>query len=356
MSVRALRCRCIAFALCVICAGYAGGIAVAHVTVGRWGRLTSPPATPEEQPVSVWTGHLMVVFSRRHLPPTPRYPVVGRNVNLAMAYNPGVDRWRRLSSVPPGPSGSAQGDTKLVWTGSEVLFWGVTNGALDPVSNRWRSLPASPLRGRYGAGIVVWTGREMIGWGGGCCGDAFSDGAAYNPATNRWRMLPRAPLAGSQRPAGSWDGHELLLFVGARGAAYNPTSNSWRRIAPLPAGAVSEQAVWDAHELLVLGGAGVRSSSGWPASRRVFAYDPATNHWRRLASMESGRTGAAAVWAGKLLLVWGGRTAVEPPFASENGATPRTGSPMTRLATRGLRFHPPRFSDAAIRRRSGPGI
>ena len=29
------------------------------------------------------------------------------------------------------------------------------SGALDPVSNRWRSLPASPLRGRYGAGIVV---------------------------------------------------------------------------------------------------------------------------------------------------------------------------------------------------------
>jgi hypothetical protein len=38
-----------------------------------------------------------------------------------------------------------------------------------------------------------------------------------------------------------------------------------------------------------------------------FAYNLATNRWRRLPSMESGRTGAAAVWTGKRLLVWGGR-------------------------------------------------
>lgn len=41
-----------------------------------------------------------------------------------------------------------------------------------------------------------------------------------------------------------------------------------------------------------------------------FAYKPATNRWRRLPSMESGRTGAAAVWTGKRLLVWGGRMAL----------------------------------------------
>ena len=53
----------------------------------------------------------------------------------------------------------------------------------------------------------------MIGWGGGCCGDASADGAAYDPATNTWRKLPRSPLAPEQSPIGAWTGHELILLV-----------------------------------------------------------------------------------------------------------------------------------------------
>ena len=108
--------------------------------------------------------------------------------------------------------------------------------AFNPLTNRWRQ-----LRRGHG-GLVVWTGRELIGWGGGCCGDAFSDGVAYNPSANRWRNLPRSPLAGSQSPLGAWAGRELFVFVGnldpdgkpwparlARAAAYNPATNTWRR-------------------------------------------------------------------------------------------------------------------------------
>jgi Kelch motif/Galactose oxidase, central domain len=162
---------------------------------------------------------------------------------------------------------------------------------------------------------VVWTGRELIGWGGGCCGDAFSDGVAYNPASNRWRALPRSPLAGSQHPVGAWTGRELVIFVGgldpdgkrwparlARAAAYNPTTDTWRRIAPLPAPRGSASAVWDGREILVVGGTGAESTG--------LAYDPATNRWRQLPRLEpSGRTGAAVVWTGRRLLIWGGQRA-----------------------------------------------
>jgi N-acetylneuraminic acid mutarotase len=199
-----------------------------------------------------------------------------------------------------------------------MLVWGQgLREAFDPRTNRWRRLPGSPLLSVHeGHGLVVWTGRELIGWGGGCCGDAFSDGVAFNPATNRWRALAPTPLAGSQQPIGAWTGRELIIFVGglnpdgkpwparlARAAAYNPATDKWRRIAPLPAPRGGANAVWDGREVLVVGGA-VSGTS--PLPRVGFAYNPATNRWRRLPRMETGRIGAAAVWTGARLLVWGG--------------------------------------------------
>ena len=165
-------------------------------------------------------------------------------------------------------------------------------------------------------GVVVWTGREAIGWGGGCCGDARADGAAYNPATRRFRKLSRSPLAPSQSPLGVWNGRELLIFVSgfdpegkpwparfARAAAYDPSKNTWRRIAALPVAGprLAGSAVWDGREVLVAA-AGARA-------RSAFAFAPATNRWRRLAPLPAGRVGATAVWTGTRLFLWGGQNA-----------------------------------------------
>jgi N-acetylneuraminic acid mutarotase len=197
-----------------------------------------------------------------------------------------------------------------------VLVWGpFLAEAYNPATNRWRTLPPSPI-GRVG-GIVVWTGHQLIGWGGGCCGDAFSDGAAYDPATNRWQKLPPSPLAGSQNPLGAWTGRELVIFVGAfnpdgkplprrlaRAAAYNPATRRWREIAPIPSPRGGARAVWDGREVLVVGGA-----------LTPLAYGPATNRWRSLPRMDAARTGFAAVWTGTRLLLWGG-TAGSPAAPS----------------------------------------
>src|SRR2546423_6667822 len=235
---------------------------------------------------------------------------------VAAAYDPARNAWRRLP--PPGPTSSSR-DNHAGGTGKEGLVLGQgTPLASNPRTNHWRRLPSSPLLSIHdGYGIVAWTGRELIGWGGGCCGDAFSDGVAYNPATNRWRGLAPTPLAGDQDPLGAWTGRELVLFVSgvnpatgkpwparlARAAAYNPATNTWRRISPLPAPRGGASAVWDGREILVVGGAAGRS-----AARVGFAYDPSTNHWRRLPPMDSGRIGGAAVWTGSRLLLWGGTT------------------------------------------------
>src|SRR5205823_9204791 len=125
-------------------------------------------------------------------------------------------------------------------------------------------LPASRLlRIHDGFGAVVWTGKEMLGWGGGCCGDAFSDGVGYNPAKNAWHALPRAPLPGSQHPLGVWTGKEFVVIAGSHGAAYNPARNTWRRTSTPPPHSANATAVWNGQALLVAGG-----------SRQALSYSP----------------------------------------------------------------------------------
>jgi N-acetylneuraminic acid mutarotase len=203
-----------------------------------------------------------------------------------------------------------------------VAFSGLGSYAYDPQTNLWRRLPNG---GGFG-GVLAWTGRELIAWGGGCCGEASNAGSAYNPTTNRWSKLARSPLAPSQTPVGAWTGRELIIVVSgleldvsskpyppsfARAAAYNPRTNTWRRIAPTPERRFWDgaTATWDGREVLFVGGR-LGTPKGLPGrlARVGLAYNPATNRWRRLASMETGRTDFAAVWTGKRLLVWGGRT------------------------------------------------
>jgi hypothetical protein len=284
-----------AFALSLIAAVVpAAALTASSPVPGAWHTLPAAPVAVEQNLTSVWTGRRLLVFGRT--------PATNPSVNVAAAYDPAAKAWTRLS--PPAGPGYAPGYA-AVWTGTEMLDFGPFGSvAFKPATNRWRT-----LRRSLPGGIVVWTGREAIGWGGGCCGDARSDGAAYDPATDTFHNLRRSPLAPSQRPVGAWTGRELLLFVSgynpdgkrysarfARAAAYNPASATWRRIAPLPEPGGS--ALWDGNELLVVGG-GAHSQS-------ALAYNPTTNRWRRLASPPSGRVGAASVWTGKQLLLWGG--------------------------------------------------
>jgi hypothetical protein len=290
---------------------------------GTWHRLPAAPIAPNAALTSVWTGKEMLVFGRQER--RAKDGAVLARVNVAAAYDPKANTWRRLPS--PGATGSFL-NYSSAWTGKEMLVWGAgTKEAFNPRTNRWRRLPGSPLLSIHdGYGLVAWTGHELIGWGGGCCGDAFSDGVAYSPAANRWHALARSPLAGSQHPVGAWTGRELLVFVGgidpdghpwparlARAAAYDPATDTWRRIAEPPASLGAGKAVWTGRELVV--------AEDGPG----LAYDPATNRWRRvgraatvwtrLASAPLPRTvESTAVWTGHELIVWNGKAgaALEP--------------------------------------------
>lgn len=288
-------------------------VATGASVTGVWRRLPQAPIAVNGRPLSVWAGDKLIVFGRGPL--TSPW-----STNVAAAYDTATNSWRRLTP-PPGDKGNYEGRYFAVWTGTELLVWGPTiRDAFNPATNRWRKLSPSPLGSdfRGPAGIVVWTGREMIGWGGGCCGDAWSNGAAYNPGRNSWRKLAPAPIGGRQSPVGTLTRRELVIFSGrdangapVGGAVYNPVTDRWRRIARLPVPRSGANAVWDGREVLVVGGVGTSRGGKPPVpAPGGFAYNPATNRWRRLPAMESGHSGAAAVWSGKRLLPWGGQSAL----------------------------------------------
>ncbi len=280
-------------------------LAPASPTVtGIWRPLPHAPIAAPDLLLSVWTGEEMIVFGRvdKH---GPTGEILG-STNVAAAYDPAANTWRRLAS--PLSAVGYPGNWDAVWTGEEMLVWGDVNQAYDPATNRWRRLPPSP-GGR--GGIVVWTGRELIEWGGGCCGDVSSDGAAYDPSTNSWRKIALPPVGGQQSPVGAWTGKELVILPGRSpdgkpvgGAAYNPATNTWRKIGSKPQPTPGAYAAWDGYEVLVAGG----TRPGHGLSNAVIAYNPATNRFRRRSAIGSGRAGTAVVWTGRRLLVWGGET------------------------------------------------
>ena len=288
-------------------------------TPASWRRLAGSPLHDYWPPAAaVWDGREMLVVVTHSDPKA-------NCAETLYAYNPSEDVWRMVSRVPTR-EGCFEGVERAVWTGEELLLWGISNAAYKPETDRWRKLPKPPA-GAGGPSVVVWTGRQMIGWGGGCCDQEFADGAAYAPATNSWRMLPPSPLAG-RHAAGVWTGREMIIAGGegyeqspgdpsstpksvhfADAAAYNPTTRTWRKLPAMPVRrgggyyTVTYSAVWDGTEMLVLGG--TRSGRAEPIARGV-AYDPSTNKWRWLAPMEFPRTWFVSSWTGDQLIVWGG--------------------------------------------------
>ena len=110
--------------------------------------------------MSVWTGKEMMIFGRA-------YPKLPLGIDVAAAYNPTSDSWRRLAPLK-GLAGNFQGVYHAVWTGTQMLVLGPDDfQAYDPRTNLWRR-PAPPPTGVDGRVFVGWPGEELIDWGGGC--------------------------------------------------------------------------------------------------------------------------------------------------------------------------------------------
>jgi len=143
-------------------------------------------------------------------------------------------------------------------------------------------------------------------------------------ARGRWSRLPAAPIPDRDDPVGVWTGRELLVWGGQSGAhdavvrgdgaAYDPARRVWRELPPAPlTPRTGVAAAWTGRELIVWGGYDHLSMGpgGLHVAGDGAAYDPARQAWRRLPPAPlSARADATAVWTGGEVLVVGGVPAV----------------------------------------------
>ncbi|MEX2459176.1 MAG: hypothetical protein WD770_09335 [Actinomycetota bacterium] len=203
---------------------------------------------------------------------------------MGAAYDPGGDSWRILPEAPAEPTVEA-----FAWTGNALLIWGMDGSmpaavAYRPATNDWLPLDGGPLEPRHGA-VSVWTGRELVIWGGcrigdGQCqdpvsGDELADGAAFEVASLRWRVLPPAPVAPRDYAAAAWTGSEMVVWGGHGGESELPF--------------------------------------------RGAAYAPASNRWRVLpeSPLSERRIYHTLVWTGAEVVAWAGSGRLE---VESNGA------------------------------------
>jgi hypothetical protein len=302
------------------------------------------PFSTRISPSAVWTGTEMIVWGGSDW--TEDWNSSAHREGAA--YSPSDRSWRRIPDGPLSPRAGAA----AAWTGTEMLVWGghndrgpnLTDGAAyDPGTDRWRTISPAPLRSSYDL-ASVWTGTEW--WVAAGLRNGV-DVAAYDPAADNWRTLP------STRPANRnvqlfWTGTEVLLTDTDGGLfSIEPNDEEWQSEPVDFLGPTS----WTG-ELLVgvrvgqLGPGPFQSESwffpvGWnPETQsevdlpkppgRVFdpiwtgdhlvffdyglALDLDAGEWlavhlEREPAKYGYREGAATVWAGDRLIVWGGWSA-----------------------------------------------
>ena len=269
---------------------------------------------------AVWTGSELIVWGGGSR---------SRYLNDGAAFNPATKTWRTISSRN-APSGRWAHAT--VWTGREMIVWGGRGnfqmaahkrdgGRYNPATDTWTPIPPTDALPASSQMAAVWTGEEMLVWGGVVDGGQMSSsGARYNPANGSWTPLPRAGLEPRMDPLSVWTGREMMVWGGfdhaqvrsiGTGARYDPTGNTWRPVtlngAPsTPRGAAG---VWTGQELLVWGGALLAPGSRINEVQGHGArYDPAQDLWRPMStdSAPAARFSHTAVWTGTEMIVWGG--------------------------------------------------
>src|ERR671939_2052987 len=91
------------------------GATTSRPLAGSWRLLPKAPITPNNGGLaSVWTGRQMLVFGRAA---TIKQGAAFDRTNVAAAYDPARNAWRRLA--PPGPTSGFM-DNDAVWTGKEM--------------------------------------------------------------------------------------------------------------------------------------------------------------------------------------------------------------------------------------------
>lgn len=314
--------------------------------------LTNAPIARRAH-AAVWTGSEMIVFGGcTHHECSYQAGDGGR-------YNPSADSWTAISTVN---APFARANVTAVWTGTEMIVWGGcfggecqyttnTGGRYNPSSNSWVATAGPPVPFQRNPFVSVWTGTEMLVWG---VDSQLLDTSIYRyaPATDSWgrTVALNAPDARSGF-SGVWTGTELIIWGGGvtgfgpsiTGGRFNPTTNTWTATSLTNAPSAREwhSAVWTGTEMIVWGGC-LDGSCGTTLNTGA-RYNPTTDTWAAISTKgaPSGRFIHSAVWAGTEMIVWGGRPATNTgsrynPATDTWASITLTGAPSARWAHAGV--------------------
>src|SRR5436190_582889 len=114
-------------------------------------------------------------------------------LNTGGRYNPGTDSWTTTSTTN---APTARSSHTAVWTGSEMIVWGGchdlfcnplnTGGRYNPGTDSWTATSTTNAPNPRINHTAVWTGSEMIVWGGTDGTLNHNTGGRYNPSTDSW--------------------------------------------------------------------------------------------------------------------------------------------------------------------------
>ena len=222
-----------------------------------------------------------------------------------------AEGWTELPPPPEWRDGAA-----VLWTGSELLYWGgrprgrddahaqADGFIFEPSDRTWTPMPAAPVSGIDAR--AYWTGDEAIFV---MSDEARSEAEAFDPSTGSWRRLADGPAI-PDGASSAWTGIEVVLFgggpVGAptnqQARALDPASGEWRRLADAPVPMNLSDAVWTGTDVVVIGSALDRRNVASTSTAQVEAYDPASDRWTAMpAPPISAQTASAAYVAGHLV-------------------------------------------------------
>jgi hypothetical protein len=233
--------------------------------------------------------------------------------------------WQSLPASPAVPS--ARSGHVLAWGGGEWLIWGgllgnggdsASGAAFNPSTGGWRTFTSfgAPTARAGAASAVSATG--LFVWGGFADGQLLGTGGLLDFGASAWTPVPivDAPIPRDGHVA-TWTGSRFLVWGGRGddglhrdGGSYDPVTRIWTSLPTLnaPSARIEAHAVWTGSGWIVWGGS---SDSGRLGSGAILKVDsqgvPA--EWTPMATngAPSPRTGAAAIWTGSRLLVWGGQ-------------------------------------------------
>ncbi|MBI4574805.1 MAG: putative Ig domain-containing protein, partial [Planctomycetes bacterium] len=173
---------------------------------------------------------------------------------------------------------------------------------------------------------AVWTGKDMIVWGGrDAAGTALDTGSTYDPVFDSWSGLGVVALAARYAHSAVWanDPGEMIVFGGwdgatafSNGARYNPATGVWTLLpgAGTPSVRREHRAVWTGRYMVVWGGR--TAAAAWlnDGSR----YQWATDTWVGMLTPTAvqlpnrNRSRHCMVWSEGTgqMVVWGGQIGV----------------------------------------------